>query len=174
MRQTAKTKTKTYRWKRAANVTADPNLVGAELEKLSEHGPLRADVVVEAARPHDNPMHRLFPCLPNGDWDDSEAARIGRESIAAKVLRSIEIVVITPDRKQIDTRAFVSMKQRDEPRAYMAVDKALESDEGRVYLLRRAWMEILACRKRYAQLTELADIWEAIDAAVAERGSKAG
>ena len=69
-------------------------------------------------------------------------------------------------------RAFVSVPHGEGDRSYNSISNALDSEEGRTYLLRKAWLEIMSCRRRYAELNELSEIWDAVDAADEKR--KAG
>lgn len=156
---------KTYSWKPAASRfrDVDPQEAGEALDKLrSMHGgDLQPADVVEAASDESHPLHPVFP------WDDEEAARIGRECIAREIIRSIRVRIITPERKEIDTRAFVSVPDPKQPgkRVYHAVAHTLESPEGRALLLRQAWLELQAWRHKYNELNELAQVFDAMDAA---------
>lgn len=161
---------KSYSWKPAAArfQDVDPQAVYEALEELRIEcgGLLGPSDVVEAAKTQDHPLHPVFP------WDDAEAARIGRESIAREVLRSIRVKIITPAKKEIDTRAFVSTPDpKAGGRTYNAVSHALESPEGRAVVLRQAWLQLRAWRDRYAELTELAEVFDAIDSVFLKRAS---
>jgi hypothetical protein len=161
---------KSYSWKPAASRfrDIDAQVVGESLEELREEagGTLSPDDIVKAAEEETHPLHSVFP------WDDEEAARIGRESIAREVLRSIRVKIITPKKKEITTRAFISIRDpKSGNRSYNAVSNALESPEGRAMVLRQAWLQLRAWRSKYAELSELAELFDAIDLLLEKRAS---
>lgn len=154
-----------YGWKDGAGEFRkfDAAKIASELERVREKdGVLKPSNVVDAARAPSSPLHPIFP------WDDVEAARIGREAIASRLIRSITVQIVTPERKQIDTRAFVSAPDQAAKgsRSYVATSHAMEDEEGRAMLLRQAWLELRAWKRKYAELSELAAVFDAIDRAV--------
>lgn len=65
----------------------DKEAVAQELLRLYEqHGKLTAELVVEAARDPDSPLHSAFT------WDDAEAARERRLEQARSLIRSVVIL----------------------------------------------------------------------------------
>lgn len=151
-----------YRWKHANTPFSklDAEAIGRELDLIYQRSGKRLDPtdVVEAARDPKSAMHTAFP------WDDAEAARIGREEIAKRLIKSLDVKIITRERKQIDVGAFVPMPAPTGGRkTFMATTAAIKSEEGRAHLMRQAWVEILACRRRYAALNELQEVWEVVD-----------
>jgi len=151
-----------FSWKNHEFSKIDPGVAHRSLEKVRiQYGDLKSEHIVEVARDPKHPLHNAFP------WDDSVAAQIGRESIAARLVRSIRVAIITPERKEIVTRAFVSIKSPDSKgqRAYVTVTATLDDPEGRAYMIRQAWLQLRAWRRRYAELSELAMLHDAIDRA---------
>ena len=162
MNKSAKAGVGNYAWKAGASEfkAYDPEVIANELNKIREQrGELKADGIVDAARNPKNPLHTIFP------WDDATAAQIGREAIASRLVRSIRVTITMPDRKQIDTRAFQSVRDPNAKgnRSYDFVTHTLEEPEGRAFLLRRAWMELRAWRRRYQEIAELAEAFDVID-----------
>lgn len=151
-----------YEWKQASAVfsKADATSVFGELQAIREqNGGLTPAMVVERARDESSAMHALFP------WDDAEAARVGRELIASKMIRSIRVTIVSARGKPIATNAFVS---RPDPsnkgkRSYVATTEAMDDEEGRALILRQAWAELHAWRRRFSELQELAQIFDVID-----------
>jgi hypothetical protein len=158
-----------YSWKNGAiNFRKhDANAVGAELTRVrKERGKLDPSDVVEASLDKKSVLHRIIP------QGDKEAARLGREMVASSLLRSIRLRTETVGGKTIDTRAFVSVRDPDaKTRTYQGIEEALATEEGRLYQLRAAWLQLKSWRHRYAELTELADVFSAIDEALEKRSA---
>lgn len=89
----------------------DVDVVRAELERVrtANDGILKAEAVVEAARPKSSPLHDLF------EWDDSAAAELYR---VAQARRYIQVVMVsrprltdedTPRKIEVEVRGYVSL-----------------------------------------------------------------
>jgi hypothetical protein len=151
----------TYVWKNSEfRKFVDPAVAAEALKEIkTKYGEIKPAHVVDAARKRGHPLHDVFP------WDEREAAAVGRESIAARLIRSLKLVVVREDRPAIQVRAFISSH---DPTAkgsvsYSEVTETMADPEGRAFILRQAWLTLKAWRRKYADLTELSDIFEAID-----------
>lgn len=138
-----------YTWKAGSYLSGDPQLVGEVCEALEKDGMLTAAALVEASRPDDAPLHGMF------EWDDAIAAEAYREVQGGRIIRSVEIV---PTGTSEPTRAFVSVETISEGRGYMAVEKAMRVEDARTSLLMQARRDMDAFVRKYAQLSELADV----------------
>ncbi len=128
---------------------------------------LTPDMVVEAARDPDSALHERF------EWDDSTAAEEYRRLQAAKLIREVTVVVEhRPNRDvQVHTEAPLASHGRlQHARAFHAIggayrplDVVLADAEYRRELKQAAYRELKAFRKKYALLSELADVFAAID-----------
>lgn len=152
-----------YKWKDGAAKFAkyDATKIYNELERIRQkRGRCTPPIIVEEARTKTSPLHPIIFGL-----SEAETLRLGYEMIAARLVRSIQVTIITPERKEIDTRAFVSRPDPDSKgkRFYSPVTDNLEDEEGRAYLLQQAWLALRAWRRRYANLSELATVFDAID-----------
>lgn len=159
---------KSYKWKAGAGEFKgyDAALIFGALEGVRKvYGELKPQHIVEAARSDDSPLHDIFP------WDDVRAAQIGREAIAARLVRSLHVTIVTPDRGSIDTRAFTSRRDKEATggRSYIVTSSALDDEDGRAMLIRQAWAQLHAWRRRFADLNELAQVFDLIDRADAEQ-----
>lgn len=139
----------------------DAAKVHAELEKIRDNskGELRNEDIVSAAKSKRNPLHKGFT------WDDAECGVQHRLREAAQIVRCITVVrPEAPDKGSV--RAYEVSRSKSEPRrrSYRAIDDILEDDEARSELLNRALGELLAIRRRYTQLQELAIIFREVDA----------
>src|SRR5262245_50201737 len=116
-----------YRWRPASRFTAlDAQAIGTELERLrQENGThVAAEDVVEAAKSMASPLHDVFT------WDDQEAAYQHRLHTARTLLRSVQVVIITPEQKELEVMAFVSTPNaRPNSRSYTTVDFAMRDPE---------------------------------------------
>jgi hypothetical protein len=154
-----------YKWKDASRMGAvSAQVAGDELEKIRtfHNGRLNPAKVVDVARPKDAPLH---PCF---EWSDRKAAEMFRIEQAKHIIRSIDVVINEPEEATRETRAFVSVV-RDDDRSYTSIGHAMSDEELRAQVLADAMAALVAWRKRYAELDELADIFAVIDEA---RGAK--
>ena len=140
-----------YKFKTGARIKADAQIAGAELERLEADGNLTAKALVDASRPADAPLHKEF------EWDDSIAAEAFREQQARHIINSIEIV--REEREPV--RAFFTIERTDPQ--YHHVETIMRQADSRQALLMTALAELKAFERKYAQLTELAAVFEAID-----------
>lgn len=155
-----------YQWSEGARLRADPNAVGAEIERLSAASPdrqLTPQALVEAARQSNGPLHFLFV------WDDAEAASLQRVEHARFIIRSLTVVVtMTPKAPSTPMRAFVNVVKNDQ-QGYRSLSSAMEDPELRGQVVQRAWNELLSWRNRYGQYQELATACAAVAVAVRKR-----
>lgn len=149
-----------YQWKDAAVAPVEAQVAGEELERIRVHhnGRLDARDVVEASRPAKAPLHACF------EWNDKVAAVEHRKSQAMYLIRHIDVVVEKDNGPSVPVRAFVSVK-REEDRSYTSIGHALSDEDLRAQVLRQAWAELEAWRKRYAELLELGKFFSLIDQA---------
>lgn len=130
----------------------------AELQIIAAKngGVLPAGAVVEWARAHPkSELHKKFT------WDNSDAADKWRLQ-QARVL--IATVTIEP-REDVTVRAWVNLpsdRAGDRP-AYRPTVRVMSNTEHREELLAMVKDELGRMRRKYADLTELASVWSAID-----------
>lgn len=157
--------TKVYSWKAGAiqirKLRLDPQQIGEEIERIRVSKGRHFDNahVVEAARSPSSPLHRAFT------WDDTEAAAAWRIEQAKYLVRSVDVRIVTPERKEIVTRAFVSTASESAPqeKRYTSTEYAMGDPELRAQVVRQALRELAAIKRKYVELSELADVFAAID-----------
>lgn len=149
-----------YQWKPEAHVKTDAQAAGEELERIRtfNNGKLDAPAVVEASRDPSAPLH------PEFEWNDVKAATAWRIEQASYLIRHITVDVESDRGEQVPVRAFVSVT-RDSDRSYTSIGHALSDTDLRAQVLRQAWAELEAWRKRYAELIELGKVFSLIDQA---------
>lgn len=131
-----------------------------ELEQDKEGGGLTADRVVREAEE----LGEESPFYHELEWDDSKAAHGFRIEQARRLIRKVHVVVETPEHKTLRIRRFVSLSSdRISGGGYRITQRVMSDDEKRAALLDTALAELNALRRKYKNLTELAEVFEAID-----------
>lgn len=151
---------KQYYWKNHEFRDIDPAVAAEALNEIKvKHGMLKADAIVEEARDPGHPLHEAFP------WDDDEAAQIGREAVAARLIRSLKVKITAEKKDPIYVRAFVSTKDPVAPGrvSYAEVTEALGDADARAFVLKQAWLQLKAWRNKYGALSELSEVVPLID-----------
>jgi hypothetical protein len=158
---------KRYEWSENFRVKADPQAAGKAIERLGKRlgrdieGISAADLVAEAAKP-ESPLHELFT------WDDSEAARLHRESEARLVLRSIRVVVVSSGAEQTFIgRVAVRTEDSGAGRVYVPMSLAARNESLRNQMIDAAITGLKGWQERYRQLSGAAEALDHIDQAVA-------
>lgn len=135
-------------------------VIQEEVQRLMKlHGGiLPPAAVVEAARDENSPIHDYF------DWDDSVAAVNWRLQQARQLIR---VCVQWEERgkEPIKHRVAVSLSEDRKAKGggYRLMVDVLADEELRLQLFNDARKELLRLREKYALLTELARVFEAID-----------
>ena len=137
-------------------------VIGEELDRINnKYGEIRPQTVVDESRDDDAVLH------PEFEWCDPVAAETYRREQARKLLRAI--FVVEEDRPK--TRAFECVKvvreeaeePRREERVFRTREEIMADPDARAELMARAIRDAVAFRHRFAELSELAKIFEAID-----------
>jgi hypothetical protein len=92
-----------YSWTRRYSV--NPQVVGEIVEKLPSR---TAEAFLVAAKKKSSPVHEQF------EWDDSVAAHQHRLNQARTMINSLQVEVITTDRKPSNVMAFVRKADKSE------------------------------------------------------------
>lgn len=137
-------------------------------------GALAPKHIVDAARDVSSPLHDEF------EWDDDAAAEMYRLAQAGALVRRMKLTIIRKDAEARNihittTRQFQSRaSQRKEDAGYETLEDILDDPEKRAELLAQVLRELNAYRKRYAELSELSEIWDAIKSLQPETPSHRG
>jgi len=126
----------------------------AELRRISteNEGKLRAEDVVEAAKPEDSPLHDRF------DWNDATAGHKFRLMQARQLIRVVvEYVDMGTSKKPI--RVFQSLStDRRHGGGYRTTADVLAIDEHRTQLIEDAVRDMESFQARYSNIRELSDV----------------
>ena len=150
-----------YQWKDGAHIgKADSQKVGERLEVLDrEFKGLTAQVVLDDARSPKSPVHQII------EWDNEVAAERFRLSQAGYVLRVLTIVNPNSGDPDKTIRAYFAVAGTDGGKVFMPLMRILEDHEYRAQLVGEAIAELSRVRHKYEDLTELADVFSAIEVA---------
>lgn len=149
-----------YKVKSGARLPVSAQVAGEECERLESNGMLTPRNLVDVSRPDDAPLHKCF------EWDDGIAAERWRETQAAYIIRSVEVEI---EKHSEPTRAFVATIT-DNTREYKSIGYVMRRSDSREALLDAAKRELLAFRRKYKNLYELAEVMDAIDGAIGSQG----
>lgn len=150
-----------YKWKTYSYKT-DPAIAGSVCEELNQTVGLTPENLVDASRPEDAPLHSEF------EWNDSLAAEEYRRVQARLLISNLSIVI--EEQKQEPVRAFFSLHHgfKKNPGQYESTITIMSDDAKREILLKKAKNELKAFRQKYQMLSELANVFEAINAVEVE------
>ena len=130
-----------------------------ELNALAATEPLTPARVLERASDASSALHPMFT------WDDEEAGHAHRLSEARQIIRSVRVTILPqPGAVPIRVRAFVSLADdRIVGGGYRPVVQVMSDPAQRAALLQTALCELGALQRRYAHLSELAQVFAALD-----------
>ena len=157
-----------FYWRPGTQFKIDPVIAGMELKRIIEENGNRVDAqrIVEEATSPLNPLHEAF------EWDDGKAANEHRLWQARHLTGSLQFRQTTSDNRQITGRVFVQISKPEggARKDYTLTTFALSQVDLRAEVLRTALLELAAFRRKYSDLSELAQIIRVID--VVEKGLK--
>lgn len=136
----------------------DANAVGKHLEMLREKckGEITPQDILTDAKHNNSPLHSFF------EWNDGEAAEQYRLQQARGLIRAVVAIYTSPDKPAVRTKMFVHISEPGAPH-YRETSHAMSQTATRNIVLQRAWAEFLAWRRRYQDLKEFSDLFEAAD-----------
>ena len=152
---------------------ADAQLIGQRIEHLmSVNGrSVTPKDLVSDASSRKSPLHKYF------EWKDEKAAELFRIKQAQYLLNHI-IVHVEYEGKSHQSRAFINVKDDEDnasaKRVFVEVERALTSTDLRAQMISDALREANYWRSKYAMLTELNTIFQAIEQAEKVLSAKDG
>ena len=154
-----------YYWKRSSGEReSTAQAVGERLALIAaRHGSIEPQYVVTDAAERGSPLQEYF------EWDDTEAARKHRLHQARQLINRVGVRIIDQPAAPL-VQAFVNVlpASAEGDQRYEPVLAVMSDAEKRRRFLRQAMTELRAWQKRYADLSELGEIFAAIDKRVAE------
>ncbi|MDR3473331.1 MAG: hypothetical protein P4M09_16855 [Devosia sp.] len=138
----------------------DATIVGAHIELLREKfkGELTPEDVLEDAKHDNSPLHSFF------EWNDGEAAHQHRLQQARGLIRSVVAIYTREDegKPAVRHRAYVHINEPKTPH-YREASHAMSQKATRDQILNRALAELIAWQKKYKDLQEFAELFEAVE-----------
>lgn len=141
-----------YTWANGYPAKVSAETAGRVCSELAGKGCLTAEKLVKVSRPENAPLHAAF------EWNDQIAAESFRQYQARTLIHSVRIV--KPDNIE-PQRIFLHIECGDPQ--YRAVNVILSDQEMTNKMLKMAYGELIAFRKKYSQLSALSGVFDAID-----------
>lgn len=124
------------------------------LDRLAnEHGHLTPELVVDAARPVDSPIHDLF------EWDDSVAGERWRREQARHLIIQCRVTVQTSEDQRVTIRRYTALPINEDPHQphrYVPTEDALRTD--RDLVIQQAKTELDRLRRKYEALVDFDEV----------------
>lgn len=139
-----------YQLKPGSRIKSAAAVVGSECERLEREGRLTAKDLVDESRPEDAPLHKEF------EWRDNVAGELWREHQARHIISSVIVI----NEKREAQRVFFNIEVKK--KEYQSINTILQAEDKRKSLLKTALSELQAFQVKYAQLSELVSVFEAI------------
>jgi hypothetical protein len=135
------------------------DLIAGELEQVlvRHEGCLNPEDVVEFAKNPKTALHSRFT------WDNSEAARLYRLEQARHIIRVMVTTISGKNDKPEVVRLYVSLPEDRGEGGYRTIVNVLSDNEYRKKMLEEAFKEFSYFRQKYALLTELSSVFEAME-----------
>lgn len=143
-----------FQWKEGTRHKVDPNIAGVMCSDMEKAGKLTAENLVEANRPKDAPLHEEF------DWNNTIAAEKWRCHQARNIINSI--VVVSEDRPKVEAVRCFFRVEAAAPN-YESVSTIVRNENKYAKLIEQALRELIAFKKKYAQVKELSGVFLAIE-----------
>lgn len=131
---------------------ADPQKVASEIIAIGDSA--TPDEIVNAARDESTELHKCF------EWDNDVAADKYRIIQAREVVRHLVIQEQEVPQDRPEIRIFHKPKDAE---GYEHVRHIVRNDDSYDNLLKQAWAELQAFKRKYSCLKELQEILDLID-----------
>lgn len=137
---------------RYSNKIADANKCANEI--MSIDGEITRESVLEKARDENSELHKCF------EWDDTIAAEKYRLVQAGEILR---FIVYEEDERPEDRPEIKVFHITERSEGYKPIKFIVKHEDEYQRLLKNAWAELRAFKRKYACLEELREILDMID-----------
>lgn len=134
---------------------------------MTQKGYVKPSDIIEVAKDPDNLLHKYF------EWDNGVAGNKWRESQARRLLATISIEVISPQRDGtvMSTKAFANIKDGEvnefgKNNRYVFIEEVFSKENYKQQMVDSALREIKYWRDRYKEFSQFTPIVKAIDKVV--------
>lgn len=164
-----------FQFRSGCRLSGNAQAVGEHLEAIrAKSNTLTPELVLADAHADASPLHAFF------EWDDSLAAQKYRVDQAGNLIRSIQVTYVdleesAPRQISLDSvqaadepqanpvRAFVAITLEDGQRGYEITGAAMANPDLRQQVLSRAHSELSAISRKWREVSELAEVFQALD-----------
>lgn len=164
-----------FQFREGCHLSGNAQIVGERLEQIKDKASsLTPALVLKDARNIRSPLHGYF------EWDDTAAAERYRLEQAGHLVRSVvvsfeaadpqperqvrlESVEPAPAPSPRMVRAFLPVKSDSGERSYVSTQQAMGDPAMRRQVLERAHSEMTAVGRKYAELSEMAEVFGALN-----------
>ena len=149
--------------KNGSRVSTPAAEVHGELERIRDGKPLILQSVIDESKPKKSVLHGEFEwrnAIAGNNWRLYEARKIVQsveiiEEKTRKPFRAYESIIIETDGDDDDEKTTV--------RSFLPVEEIMADPDLRDELLGRAIRDVLALKRRYSNLQEMAQVFAAMD-----------
>ena len=147
------------RRKVGSRISAPAEAVYGELERIRDGGKLLLQSVVDESKPAAAVLHREF------EWSNTVAGNKWRLHEARRVVQSVEIVEdkISKPYRAYESVAVESDGGKSTVRSFLPAEEIMADPDLRDALLGSAIRDVLALKRRYSGLQEMAQVFAAMD-----------
>ena len=139
----------------ALKFNADADTVAHEIESIGNK--VTSQQIVDFAKDENTELHGLF------EWDDTIAANRYRCHQANSIVASLKITILHEDKENEPTSIrYFSMPERKNG-AYQKTEIVIQKPDEYALLLQHAKEDLKIFREKYKRLSELEEVFEAID-----------
>lgn len=121
---------------------------------MALHGELTPQIVVDAAREEDSPLH------PHFEWDYELAAERWLIEQARDLIRKARVKIIREDGQTVRVRAYLALTTEDKRPIYVKTEVIGQDEAMRAQVLQQMERDWKALRRKYDQYEEF---WTLID-----------
>lgn len=145
-----------YDWKYKMSIKAQT--VGEHFEELEKrNGSITPKIVLDSARSESSVIHSCF------EWNDGIAAEKYRETQAGNLIRNLTVKIIDfKETESLPVRAYVNFKDENAS-PFVHIQQVLKDEALSTKMLEQAKSELQSFKVKYKTLSELANIFHAID-----------
>ncbi len=133
----------------------DATIIGERIETVF-NGQITATQLLNDAKSKTSPIHDYF------DWDDTSAAHEYRLEQARRLIRAIDVIVIS-NGEEVDTKAFHHISVTDDKESYVSYNQIFSNKNYYDQVIENALKEADSWQNRYASYKELSLIFKSIE-----------
>ena len=154
-----------YAWRPGSQHKVAAEVVAMEIDRLASENGNRVDanLLLASAESPTSPIRTEF------NWDDSAAAHEFRLNQARNLMNSLRVVIERPSGGPITAPLMVTVEKpgsAGQKHDYTTLAWAMSDEDLRTEVLRNALRELAAFKRKYATLSELAQVFVVIDRTV--------